>query len=292
MIHIFFVPGTFGTTIEYIIRSYTKEYTGTNLKILDDGSMHSLTKEFHPRKFEDLHLVPERLNHRSITTPIYPFCNLKFPQVLKLYSSHIAQGHCILLHCDCLKDAELNCLFQYHKISYGTVANLGLGIFFDGLDNNVKQWNQSYRNWKDMQHWELREWFSLVYPQWVTEWIDSKNQVTNDWLLLSNSKILSDPTDSFLKIIKFCNLTPNEDIDLFAQTWKSKQQYVLDEFDLLDKIIYSTTHDRALTWQPINLIAEAILQQRFRSLNFEIMCDGLNTFPTDSETLYNLLEPV
>ena len=57
MIHVFFVPGMFGSTIEHIIRNYSNEYAEilqkepTNLhdwhhtQILSDGSMHGFQKE-------------------------------------------------------------------------------------------------------------------------------------------------------------------------------------------------------------------------------------------------------
>jgi hypothetical protein len=69
-----------------------------------------------------------------------------------------------------------------------------------------------------------------------------------------------------------------------------KQQYIVDEFTLLDDICNNTINNIAFSWNPINIIAESIVQQRLRALGFEIQCDGLNNFPVDSKTLYNLLE--
>lgn len=287
MISIFFVPGTFGTTAEYVIRNHTKEYTKINAEILSDGSMHSFKKEHHPISNESLQQLPSNLNDQFISTPIYPFRDLKLPDIINHYTRNNVISNRILLYCNSLSDAELNCLFQYYKICCG--LNLGLGIFFDGATDSAQQWNSAYLSWQDMQHWELREWFSLLYPQWVTEWINSTHEVTGDWLKIANSEILSAPAAAFLKIIDFCNLTPDGDISAFASHWLEKQQYVLDEFDLLDRIISSTLANQDLNWKPLNLISEAIIQQRLRALNFELMCDGLNIFPTTSEQLNKIL---
>ena len=292
MIHVFFVPGMFGSTVEHVLRNYTKEYEKTAGTILSDGSLHSFVKEFHPCSINDLQNIPKNLHSKLITTPIYPFGMLKLPELLDHYSDFIQAGKCILIHSNSLIDSELNCLFQYHKISGGTKGNMGLGIFFNGIDSNVSQWNHSYQCWQDMQHWELREWFSLFYPQWITEWINSQYQVTDTWLTLSNVEILTSPKDSFLKIIDFCKLTPDDGLEEFSNSWKSKQQYVLDEFELLEQIILHTLNNQNFCWGSLNIIAEAIVQQRLRSKSYEIRCDGLNTFPTNSKTLYNLLEKV
>ena len=288
MINVFFVPGTFGTTIEYVIRNYTKEYAKIEAEVLDDGSMHSFKKEFHPFSTEALQHIPNSLDEQSISTPIYPFKELGLLDIISQYDYNNITGPRILLYCDSFRSAELNCLFQYHKICCG-VRDMGLGFYFDGATNAVTQWNPSYQSWVDMQRWELREWFSFLYPKWVSEWLGSEHVVTDSWLTVSNSEILTEPAKAFLKIINFCHLTLDGDIRAFADHWLEKQRYILDEFNLLDSIISCTISNQELHWQPLNVIAESILQQRLRTLNFELMCDGLNTFPTTSEQLHKLL---
>lgn len=294
MIHVFFVPGMFGSTIEHVLRNYTKEYKKTAGTVLSDGSMHSFDKECHLVSRHDLqNTAVKKLHSNSITTPIYPFPTLKFSELLNYYSNNIQTGKCILIHSNTLSEIELNCLFQYYKIAFGTTGNMGLKIFFDCANySSVSRWNQFYQCWQDMQQWELREWFSLFYPQWATEWIDSQHQVTDAWLKLSNVEILTASKESFLKIINFCNLTPDGDLEEFVNIWKSKQQYVLDEFNLLEQIILHTLDNQDFHWSALNIISEAIIQQRLRLLNYEIMCDGLNTFPTSSKDLYKLLVKV
>jgi len=101
---------------------------------------------------------------------------------------------------------------------------------------------------------------------------------------------LFDTENTINCIIEFCGLTIKPELDQFINNWLGKQQYIVDEFELLDQIIDSTITQRPLTWQPISIVAEAIVQQRLRAVGYEMRCDGLDTFPTDSRTLYNLLE--
>jgi hypothetical protein len=291
MIHIFFVPGMFGSTVEYVLKNYTKEYEKIDGSILSDGSMHSFKKECHVWQANDLVPVHQQPDSDSINTIIYPFKTQHLHQILEYYQPR-SNDQCLLVHAQDLRSAELNCLFQYHKVAYGVASKLGLDIFYNSNQHNVKSWNQSYTSWQDMQLWELREWFSIFYPEWVNEWIHSTNLVNSDWKIISNLEILNDTENVLRQIINFCNLTEDRGLDNFVQEWRHRQQYIVDEYQLLDQIVNHTTTHQSLNWKPINIVAESIVQQRLRAVGYEIRCDGLNVFPTDSKTLYNLLEPV
>jgi hypothetical protein len=194
------------------------------------------------------------------------------------------------MHADSVGSAELNMLFQYHKISIG--LNLGLDIFCSGNEHNIKSWNPTYNHWSDMEIWQLREWISLFYVPWVQEWIHSPQQVDQQFLTVKNTDFLSNPVDTIDRIFLHCKLTQKSGLTEFLHQWQHTQKYVVDEFNLLEQIIECSIADQNLSWKPTNIIAEAIVQQRLRALGYEIRCDGLNTFPTDSKTLYNLLEKV
>lgn len=295
MINVFFVPGMFGSTIEYVLRSYTKEHTPIIGKIRDDGSMHSFDKEYHPASIESIKelitLTSTNKRNTMIATPMYPFKSTHLSEILKLYSPLLENNHSILLYTDSIRHAELNMLFQYYKIAVGkSKAIKDLGIFCGDNLHNIVNWNSSYTSWKDMQRWELREWLSLFYEAWVQEWIDSQNQVPKNFLKITNTELLFDTKNVFLKIFKFCNLTSQDNIDSFILEWQQKQQYIVEEFNLLDRILEHTINQYNLCWGDLNIISEAIIQKRLREKGFDIRCDGLNTFPTDSISLYNLLE--
>jgi hypothetical protein len=289
MIHIFFVPGMFGSTIEHVLRSYTNEYEPSGGKILDDGSVHSYRKEFHP---VDVFAIRnfEKLQKNSITTPIYPFKQTHLPEILNEFEHLLSNNTLLLIYADSLRAAELNLLFQYYKIAVGLGTDLD--IFCGENKHNIVNWNSSYQSWRDMQAWELREWFSLFYPIWVNEWIESFNQVPDNFLKISNTELLFDPKNTLIKIINCCDLTVKSAIDLdkFIAEWQQKQNYVVEEFNLLDRIIKNTLNKIDYNWDNLNIISESIVQQRLRARGYEIRCDGLNIFPTNSISLYNLLE--
>jgi len=300
MIHIFFDPGSFGTTIESVLRNYTDHGVPVNSKIVNDGSMHSFQKEQHVTNatalddFLHLAISKSNINSNAITTPIYPFKEFKLPTILEQFSlsKSWATDTKILVFQPDLRACELNLLFKYHKVCVGSVVCHGIGVIIGDNQHNIVNWNQDYTHWTQMKTWELREWLSLFYTGFVQECIDSQNQVTDEWLKITNTDILYNTKESLLKIIDHCGLTNTKDLTEFVSEWQQAQKYIVDEFDLLDQIVDCTIANQPLEWQPINIIAEAIVQQRLRAKDYEIRCDGLDKFPTDAIMFNTLLEKI
>jgi hypothetical protein len=288
----------FGSSIEYMLRMYSNNFlypvrlrrnqTNTAITgIQSDGSMHGFRKELH---IGSLSAYGQNIDV-EISTPTYPTPDGTLLKILKVYPFKPSSVN-VLLYADSLRAAEINILFQYHKIAVGAVMKFGLGIFSNGHENenDIVNWNNKYTHWSQMQPWEWREWMSLFYTTWVQEWINSQHEVPDNFLKISNTEMLFQPKDTITCIFDFCNVPITGDLDLFVNEWAEKQQYVIDEFNVLDDICNNTINNIAFSWEQLHIVASAIVQQRLRSLGYEIRCDGLNTFPTDSTTLYNLLE--
>ena len=92
------------------------------------------------------------------------------------------------------------------------------------------------------------------------------------------------------RIVDFCELELQQPIQNFVHSWQRSQRYVQREFDLLDQIVNSTINNTELVWEPTNIVAESIVQQRLRQNGYEIQCNGLNSFPNSATELHNLLE--
>ncbi len=297
MISIFFVPGMFGSSIEYMLRAFSNNFlhpvrlrcsnqtNAATTVIQPDGSMHGFLKESH---IGSLLAYGQNIDV-EISTPIYPTRDGTLLKILKVYPFKSSSVN-VLLYADSLRAAEINMLFQYHKCAAGAVMKLGLDIFSNGNENDIVNWNNKYTHWSQMQPWEWREWMSLFYTTWVQEWINSQQEVPDNFLKISNTEMLFQTKDTITRVFDFCNVLITGDLDLFVNKWTEKQQYVIDEFNLLDDICNNTINNIAFSWEQLHIVASAIVQQRLRSLGYEIQCDGLNTFPTDSATLYNLLE--
>jgi len=291
MIHVFFVPGMFGSTIEYILRSYSNELTPVDGKILDDGSMHSFVKAAHFSHTEQIDNFFKTGSVVDVTTPTYPFKKQHLLEILECFNkSTIVNNSYILIYARDITAAELNMLFQYHKIS--SSLGRGLDIFCNGNKHNITAWSPNYTHWSQMHPWQLREWISLFYVQWCQEWIESSKCVDSKFLTVKNTDFLVDTVTTANKIFAHCRLTQKPGLNEFLRQWQQAQQYIVNEFKLLDQIVECAIANRPLEWQPINIIAEAIVQQRLRAKGYEIRCDGLDKFPTDAIMFNTLLEKV
>ena len=282
----------FGSTVESVLRSFTNEINEQVPKILTDGSMHSLIKQKHLTSREDLiSFLDSDTIEESIITPIYPMADLTLAEITSLSNDRLGtNNYKILLHADSFEYAEINMLFQYHKIALSNSSTIRLEIFCGDNHKDIVNWNQNYTNWKQMQSWELREWFSLFYPQWINEWIESPTHVDTNWIIINTREILCDTEQTLEKIIKFSGLTRNKkNLTEFANNWRRSQQYVLDEYQLINRVVSCTITQVDFSWNRLNIIAEAMIQNKLREVGFEILCDGLNDFPTNSIELHKLL---
>ena len=282
----------FGSTLEYALRNYTVEFDPIQGYVFEDGSMHTFMKEFHPSQLDHLEQFHPDI---KISTPIYPFPSEELAEIVALWPGDLNTSKNIFVHANSLENAEMNILFQFYKIAKGK-HNKGLGIFCGNNKHNVLNWNSAYTHWSDMHPWELREWISLFYPVWLQKWIDIDSSILNvpNKLKVSNIDILTDIEEQFVKIAEFCNLTVSGNYREFFIEWTNKQQYIIDEIDLINKIITCTLSGDSFDWdsKDICFLSEAIIQRKLRDKGYELKCFDLNTFPNSSKALYNILEKV
>lgn len=295
MILITFVPGTFASTIEYVLRKFTTEGKQFDMPLLtpkEDGSMHNFKKLAH---ITDGSILAETIIKYSgtdkILTPIYPFKYLHTKETFDILNNiELNNNKMVVITVTDLAMAEINMLFQYYKIAIG--LGLGLDIFFNAVahTSDMKQWN----NTAILEEWEKREWFSLFYVGYIQEWLDGKKYINNKSLLISSSDILFDTKNVFNQVISYCEFSNDneEQLDEFIAIWKSKQQYVLDEYKDINQFVESTIKNVYYILEHSSIISEAIIQQKLRSNGYEIRCWGLNIFPTQSQDLHNLLEKI
>ena len=301
--HILFVPGLFGTTLQYLLRTFGSTYASSQLVrypnlshgdiITADGSMHTFYKTGHYCTKDELtSLINGTIAKPDITTPTYPMVDYHADEVINFFKNNFPTDKCVLMYADSVEYAEINMLAQYYKCAIG-VINQTIGIFCGDNFHNIVNWNSNYTHWTDMQQWELREWLSIFYPTWIAEWIDANSYADPNWLTVSSKELLDNTQETFQNILEYSggiNQMLISDLHEFTTYWRSKQQYLLDEYSLIKKIVQTTIANEPFRWEELNVIAESIIQQHLRLNGYEIKCYNLNVFPTSSTELHNLLE--
>ena len=232
-----------------------------------------------------------------VNTPIYPTPDAKFNEILDVVvDDDFLLNKNVLIYSPDKSASELNMFFQYYKIATGTKGHHnGMGVFFDGpnANANVVNWKKEYRTWQDMETWELREWFSMFYEAWLSQWIDSAQQAPDSFLKLPSIGMINNPKKHMDTIFKHCNLTwNNKDIDKFLDIWYSKQTIITKKFNECKYILNNIVNNNDITWKKLDFIQEAMLQKRLHDCGYKIKCWELNEFPTSTKQLYTLLEKV
>ena len=108
------------------------------------------------------------------------------------------------------------------------------------------------------------------------------------------SELLFDFENTLDHIMNFCGLTYKKSIKSlipYHSAMLSLQQHLTQD-QLCSKIVESTLNHTVLSWSSLPLPSEAWIQWQLRNHGFEIRCNGLDTFPTNSLHLKELLYSV
>jgi hypothetical protein len=276
MIAILFPAGAFGSTLEYCVRNFSNELTKVNARVQADGSMHGFTKEFHPTTFEQ-YMYNVGPKHEVIT-PIYPTLNYTSPVESILHWKNILpkEARTIVIYFDGIEQYERNTLFAFSKIpNYLQLA----------LKDKAQAWNSAYQSHNDMTIWELREALSFLVCQ-SNDYVNIDQHVPNNFMKITPDDILFRLPTTLKNILTFCDLTYNDDkLADFYLNWQKKQQYVLNEFKLINEIDSSIKSNRNFSWNKLSIMGEAIIQSRLRRQGVELKCFNLINFPTNTTQL-------
>jgi len=278
MIAILFPAGAFGSTIEYSLREFSVNLRKVKATITSTGSMHSFHKEFHPITLIELEKI--QTHNYEIVTPVYPGRNYLDPGATVEKMIKFLPAKTVFIHFDTVAQFERNLLFCYYKI-----PNLIDYI----LKNKAANWNPEYTQVQQMQPYEIREALSFQFDQ-ANDYLTVQKQTPATWLHVTPDQILYDFGSTLQKMIEYCGLTrdPHTNPDVFYSAWFASQQYILYEFHTTQQIL-NNLNNNDFAWQPISIMAEALIQAKLRQQGWEIACYQLNQFPTCTKDLKKVM---
>jgi len=287
-IHIFFPTGGFGTTLEYAIRRFSKEFKTVSAQVNFRGSIHPYSRDSAPAFQKRNHIVniadfnKENFLGKDISTPIYPAvgCSLVSDTISKFKEIINPDDKVIFIEIKDINAFERNFLFHFNKVDFFQMSPLA-----------YKQWDRSYQSTTDMQPWELREALSLILISNHSQYFDLDKFKQNNWLTLTTDQILYNFVDTVKIIIDYLGLTLENDNQLeeFYQYWFAKQQYVIDYVDIVDRIIEKIVNEENFSYQELTLAQEAVIQFRLKLLGKELKCFGVNVLPTNTLDFKNII---
>jgi len=165
--------------------------------------------------------------------------------------------------------------------------------------------NKIYNNWpvsKDVSldnipKWIKREFLSLyLIPAWFAqvEWYHPSSWHHPKCCVITVKQLLYEFEYSIMRIKSHCNLEFEKSIDdlLTLHQENLRLQKYTNQDSICKEIIAAVVDNQPLDWENITLTSEAWVQWELRNLGYEIKCHGLDTFPTNSVQLKELLYTV
>ena len=142
--------------------------------------------------------------------------------------------------------------------------------------------------------WIKREILSFnLMPSWydMVEWYLPDNWHDPNCLILTVTELLHQFESTLQRIQNFCNLQFVKNIKQFKsyhiQLLQTQQH--LNQDEICQKIIQSILSDYYFEWNNLPLISQSWVQWQLRNQGFEIQCNDLNIFPTNSVQLKKLI---
>lgn len=284
-----FNGGTYGTYLEWclttlssadhIVPPFTRvgnshNFTGRHVENIKGWKSFKLTNDL--TQFVRLH--PKTLVDESLSANMNYLCNTA-ESVVYLYPD---------------KESILLSLNNFtHKIwKDWWLRNFSTLVSVDKIYNN---WPVSKETpISDIPIWIKREFMSFyLMPNWFSqiEWNHLETWGHANCCVVTVGQLLHDFENSIHRIKTHCNLQFKKDIaELvpFHQQNLKLQKYITQD-QTCNQIIDSIVNNQLFEWEPITLTSESWVQWQLRNLGYEIMCNELDIFPTNSVQLRKLL---
>lgn len=165
--------------------------------------------------------------------------------------------------------------------------------------------NKIYNNWpvnksteiSDIPNWIKREFLSFyLMPAWFAqvEWDHLDTWQHPNCCVVTINQLLYNFENTIQRIKAHCNLHFEKDVaELvpFHQQNLKLQKYISQD-QICNQIVNDVVNHRQVEWEELTLTSESWVQWELRNRGFEIRCDGLDMFPTNSIQLRELLYPV
>ena len=145
--------------------------------------------------------------------------------------------------------------------------------------------------------WIQREFLSLyLLPAWQSqvEWDHTKAWSNSKCVVVRINDLLYNFEETVTHLGKVCQF----DFKMPASELKQyhlqnlKLQQFLGQDQICQDILQTVLSDQQCEWAPLPLPSQAWVQWQLRNLGYELQCHGLDTFPTNSIQLKELLYPV
>jgi hypothetical protein len=284
-----FHGGSYGTYLEWCLTTLVN-----GIDIIDpfnaNGDSHKFTgnRLINMQRFREY--VSSNLQHKFAR--IHPKKSSNENINLNLIEIASKVSHLIYLY-----PGQHNVLLTVNNYFYKPRDN-----WFDYFFNQQIDSNKLYMNWPvdlktpidQLPTWVLREFLSFyMMPSWFDQvaWQHPIEYNVQNTTVITVDELLFDFVNTLLKIKKYCNLDYKISPEHLLPTHikNLELQKYLNHDHVCNAIVESIKNNTSISWPVLSLPSEAWIQWTLRELGYEIKCHGLDVFPTDSDSLRDIL---
>jgi hypothetical protein len=284
--------GSYGTYLEWCLTSLTTSgelispftslgnshgFTGNLVNKFQDWQEYLISEQQH--QFVRLH--PKTSKDEDLSNNLNHICNT-VDSVVYIYPD---------------PDSLLLCVNNYLTKIWSNWWEFQINHYLDV--------NLIYQNWpvdptvniEQMPRWIQREFLSFyLIPAWFSqiEWNHLDRWLHPNACSVTVKDLLGDFELTLQRIQNHCGIKfvrPISDLIPY-HNYNLTLQSGLGQDQLCNNIINATLAKEDLEWNTLLFGSEVWIQWKLRELGFEIECDGLDIFPTNSIQLRELLYPV
>lgn len=187
--------------------------------------------------------------------------------------------------------------FDIKKSKVTGIESLRLDLSADSIEKILQGWGHTSIN--KFALWELRELSSNYFYDrcmaglLTTDEVDILKSKFPDILFIELDQLRDNFNNTIISILdKFeITLKNRSDIDQIYSQWIATQAHTTKD-NQIDNIVLSTINNIDLDWSEYKLtfFDELFIQRKLKEQGYDLMCYGLNKFPTNTTILSSLLE--
>lgn len=291
-IPIVFNGGTYGTYLEWCLTMLTSS-GAIQSPFTSVGNSHAF-KGNHLGSFKDW---IEYINSNSLKKFVRFHPKTQQEDSLSVVLDQVCKSVDFVIYLYPDPNSVLLCLNNYYSKIWKD--------WWDFQFSNSIDINKIYENWpvdqgsniNNIPVWIRREFLSYyLVTAWFDqiEWHHPATWHNDKCCTVFVSDLLYDFKNTLQTIGNHCNLQysrPIEDLAEYHSKNLALQKYSTQD-QLCNTIITAVIENQNYTWNELPFISEVWIQWQLRRQGFEIRCDGLDKFPTNSLQLRELLYPV